>query len=83
MNKVTWLYRDPAKTTPEEALRIACRVLRRTDAGHIAMALRHRRKYPDHPAGHCGLTQWMRKVIKTNDRIDRSVTAGKEDCRGD
>jgi hypothetical protein len=66
MNKIEWLYKAPEKTTTEEALRIVCRILRKNDAGHIAMALRHRKKWPNHPAGYCGLTKWIRKVLKGN-----------------
>jgi len=67
MKDILWLYRDPDKTTPEQALRIVCRVLKRTDAAHIAMALKHRPKYPDHSAGYCGLTKWVRRVLKANE----------------
>lgn len=69
MQQVTWLYKDPAKTTPEQALRIVCRVLRKNDAAHIAMALKHRQKYPDYPAGYCGLTKWIKRVLKANELL--------------
>jgi hypothetical protein len=70
MKDIKWLFRDPEKTTPEQALRIVCRVLKGTDAANIAMALKHRSKYPNHPAGYCGLTRWVRRVLKANAKVD-------------
>ncbi len=63
MKQIRWLYKDPAKTTPEQALRIIRRVLKGASGENIAMALKHRKKWPDNPAGYCGLTQWIRRVI--------------------
>lgn len=66
MKKVQWLYRDPRKTTPVQALRIIKRVLNGTDAAHRAMALKHRSKYPNNPAGYCGLNKWIRIVLSSS-----------------
>ncbi len=69
-HKIKWLYKAPEKATPRQALLIACRVLKHTDAAHIAMALRDRPKYPGYPADYCGLTTGIRKVLKHNTKGD-------------
>jgi hypothetical protein len=73
-NEIKWLFKDPHQTTPEQALRIVCRVLKGSDSAHIAMALKDRKKCPDNPAGHCGLTQWIRKVLKENAKENKEVS---------
>lgn len=63
--KITWLYKAPDKVSPTDALRIIARILHGTGSEHIATALRHRKRYPNNPAGHCGLSTWIRAVIKS------------------
>lgn len=66
VRQIEWLYKDPKRTTADEALRIVLRVVKGTETAHIAMALKHRARHPNNPAGHCGLAKWIRAVLKSN-----------------